>query len=124
MESARQVTDQPDHSHRMGNLHIAHEPAPDVTAAQILRANQRDAEIDGYYILIDPPSVWIERIDEAIVAPMLSPNSSFIALRAGTQMSGANINEPPAAEGTNRSVDFLVTRRSAPRHVAFSATQD
>ena len=53
---------------RARDFRILHEPRPDAAAAQVLGAQQRDAEIDADDIGIDPAARRVKRIGEAIPA--------------------------------------------------------
>jgi hypothetical protein len=62
------VSQQPNLSHGSGNLRVLHKPTPDISGAQVLSTQQRDADIDTDYIAVDPVGVGIEGINKTINA--------------------------------------------------------
>ncbi len=50
----------------MRNLTIPHEPAPDVSRPQVLRAQQHNAHVDSDHVAINPTGVWIKGINKAV----------------------------------------------------------
>src|SRR6185437_7792474 len=60
------ATSQPRRGHRFPNLAISHEPLPDVAATQILRRQQRNADVEPQHIRRKPPVHRLERIRESV----------------------------------------------------------
>src|SRR5262245_18535764 len=47
---------------------VSHEPAPDVSAAQVLGAEQSDAHVNTDHVRIDPAGRGVESVGESIAA--------------------------------------------------------
>ena len=71
---------QPDRLQRAGNFRVAHEPAPDVAGAQILGAEDCDADINADYVGVYPSVIWVKGVGEAVPAVNFRPE--FVVHRA------------------------------------------
>jgi len=52
----------------VGDGLVGHEPTPNISGKQILRAQQRDALIDTHNVAVEPLQGWIIGIDESVAA--------------------------------------------------------
>ena len=59
---------QPRALHRRWNLRVAHEPLPDAARAQVLGAEQRDADVDADDVGVHPAVGRMEGVGEAVAA--------------------------------------------------------
>ena len=71
---------QPDRLQRAGNFRVAHEPAPDVAGAQILGAENCDADVNPDYVGIDPAVIRVKGVGESVPAVNFRPE--FVVHRA------------------------------------------
>jgi hypothetical protein len=76
---------QSDPIERARDLAVLHEPAPNISAAHVLRAQQNDSRVNADYVRIDPIGLRIEGVDKAILP--IDPRAILLVHRPQRRLS-------------------------------------
>src|SRR5262245_25734345 len=89
----------------LANFGVSHEPAPDVSAAQVLGAEQGNANINADHVGIDPAGGRVESVGETITAINLLPEFLFHLAQGGQCDVRREHQRPARRAGPDRPVN-------------------
>src|SRR5262245_32088432 len=102
----------------LANFGVSHEPAPDVSAAQILGAEQGDAHVNADHVGIDPAGGRIESVCETIAAINLLSEFLFHLAQGGQRDVRREHQRSAGRAGHDRPVNRPLSWRPAPGVIA------
>src|SRR5262245_13098562 len=100
------------------NFGVSHEPAPDVSAAQVLGAEQGDADVNADHVGIDPAGGRVEGVGETISAVNLLSEFLFHLAQGGQRDFRREHQRSARGAGHDRPVNRPLSRRPAPGVIA------